>query len=182
MHDVIVDTTYIAWNSRLALHPWFPSHSSAPSDWCCYHCKRAPPADVALLWPFFDFEIYRDMPIKISQTYFSLACFIDFWVKNHWLTCRHSGVRAFPQQLSPFSWRWKQSNSVCSSLRRQLDSVSWALIDIAQVFWQFIVIACWQHNLPDHCAPRVTAIFKAKPKSILYYFTIHTQTNSLIEI
>lgn len=78
-------------------------------------------------------------------------------VVNVLLTCRHSDVLALPQQLSPVSWRSKQSNNVCSSLRRQLDNVSRLFIDVAHVFWQFTVIAWWQHSRPDQWIPRFTA-------------------------
>lgn len=123
----------------------------------CSTCWRCSFVAVFWLWNMsrHAFKISQSFTTK-SHYIQPVMCYID-WLNQILLTCRHSDVLALPQQLSPFSWRSKQSNNVCSSLRRQLDNVSGLLIDVAHVFWHFTVIASGQHDRPDHWAPRFTA-------------------------
>lgn len=133
---------------------------------------------VVLSLLFSHFEICHDMPMGKTPSNVNFKSFpwvLLFACMKIIRTCKHSDVLALPQQLSPFSWRSKQSNSVCSSLRRQLDSVSWLLIDVAHVFWQFTFIAWRQHSRPDQCAPRYTA--KCVKSSIRMDFYFQTSVN-----
>lgn len=129
--------------------------NSAPLNWCCCHCKRVQLNAVALWWPWLDSGIYCGTPGCDKKMNSESHNPIEILFVR---TCKHSDVRAFPQQSSPFSCRVKHSNRLCSSLRRQPFHVSRALLDVAHVFWHFGVIASEQHNRPDHSEPRAMAV------------------------
>lgn len=163
---IIGEKTYIVVNCRWAWDQSPVWHNSAPSNWCCCHCKRFQWNAVALWWPLLDSGIYCDMPgCKTRKNPFSIS-------QSNWIsferTCKHSDVRAFPQQSSPFSCLVKHSNRLCSSLRRHPFHVSRALLDVAHVFWHFGVTASEQHNRPDHSEPWAIAVIGRERKKNCY--------------
>lgn len=86
---------------------------------------------------------------------FTLYCIHSLYI----LTCKHSDVRALPQQRSPDSWRSKQANICCSSLWRQALINSPVVEDVAQALLQRGERPKPQQRRPDHWDPRATAFY-----------------------